>query len=155
MNPTLSKLAGSAAAYGCCGETGIETNHTPCQDEKVGHLAAYPSGRNRHNRRSTGEYLDLKASRPFHVESHAEVAAGDPNNPNNGRTAIRLRFLKVNNPSSGRDRDSLRATAGTELLHDVLHMRLHGLFRNEEMIGDIPISISCGGQLQHFNFTFG
>jgi hypothetical protein len=43
----------------------------------------------------------------------------------------------------GRDRDSLRAIGGAELLQDVLHMRLHRLFRNEETIGDIPISISC------------
>jgi hypothetical protein len=43
------------------------------------------------------------------------------------RNKSRLRFLKVNDTSPGRDRDSLRAIAGAELLHDVLHMRLHGL----------------------------
>ncbi len=34
----------------------------------------------------------------------------------------------------GRDRDSLRGIAGTELLQDVLHSRLHGLFRTEGAI---------------------
>ena len=37
-----------------------------CQDEKVGYLAADPSGRNRRVRRGTGGSPDLKVLLPFH-----------------------------------------------------------------------------------------
>ncbi len=42
------------------GETGTETNHTACQDEKVGYLAAYPSGRNQRSRSRARRCPDLK-----------------------------------------------------------------------------------------------
>src|ERR1700757_3638878 len=48
-------------------QTGTETNHAACQDEKAGHLTTYPSGRNRCVRRSTEGCSDLKASLPFHL----------------------------------------------------------------------------------------
>src|SRR6202044_3637472 len=58
------------------GETGIETNHSACQDEKVGHLAAYPSGRNRPVRNGAAGCSDLKAMPPFYCGRRDSLAQG-------------------------------------------------------------------------------
>ena len=55
------------------GETGTETNHTACQDEKDGDLATYLSGRNRRGRHGTGGCPDLKASPGDAVKQKSEV----------------------------------------------------------------------------------
>jgi hypothetical protein len=41
--------------------------------------------------------------------------------------------------------DGVGAVAGAELLHDVLHVRFHSLFRDEKLVGNVPIAISAGG----------
>jgi hypothetical protein len=47
--------------HGACDETGTETNHAACEDDKAGYLPADPSGRNRRVRHGTGRCSDLKA----------------------------------------------------------------------------------------------
>src|SRR5580692_5115737 len=44
----------------CCGETGTETNHTACQNEKVGYLATHLSGRNLRSGSRARRYPDLR-----------------------------------------------------------------------------------------------
>jgi hypothetical protein len=66
-----------------------------------------------------------------------------------------LRPLDLDNPPLHRNRNCLRAVTCAKLFQDVLYVSLHGLFRDKETISNIPISVPCHGQLQHFYFTFG
>jgi hypothetical protein len=59
------------------GETGTETNHAACQDEKDGDLATDRSGGNRRARCGMGGCSDLKASLPF----PCRVASGGRGRP--------------------------------------------------------------------------
>ena len=54
-------------------QTRIEENHTDRHHEKVGYLAACPSGRNRRVRRGMRGCSDLKALLRFHCELHVAV----------------------------------------------------------------------------------
>ena len=44
---------------------------------------------------------------------------------------------------------------GTQLLHDVLHVNLHGLLGDEQMLGDVAVSIAACHVLQDVLFALG
>ena len=63
--------------------------------------------------------------------------------------------LEVYDPATDRNGDSLRAVAGSELLHDVLHVPFHRLLGDEELFRDIAIAVSAGHLLQYVYFASG
>src|SRR5580693_6062683 len=63
--------------------------------------------------------------------------------------------LELNNPPAHSDGDCLRAITGTELFHDVFDMHLHSLFGDEELVRDIPVTISAGNLGENLNFASG
>jgi len=64
-----------------------------------------------------------------------------------------LRFLQFDDPASHTDRDSLRAITCPQLLHDVPDVYLDGLFRNEELFGNVPIPISASDVSKDLSLT--
>src|SRR5580692_1860813 len=63
--------------------------------------------------------------------------------------------LELNNPPAHSDGDCLRAIAGAELFHDVFDMHLYSLFSNEQLVRDIPVTISAGNLGENFDFASG
>jgi hypothetical protein len=53
--------------------------------------------------------------------------------------------LELNNAAPSGYGDGVSAVAGAKLLHDVFHVRFHSLFRDEKLVGNVPIAISAGG----------
>src|ERR1700761_477321 len=63
--------------------------------------------------------------------------------------------LEVYDPATDRNGDSLRAIAGSEFLHDVLHVPFHRLLGDEELFRNISIAVPAGHLLQHVYFSSG
>src|SRR4029077_709302 len=64
-------------------------------------------------------------------------------------------FLKMNDSAAYADRHGLRASALPQVFHDVLDLDLRSFFRDEEPLGDIPISISTRDMTEDFHLAFG
>jgi hypothetical protein len=63
------------------------------------------------------------------------------------------RDLQLDDPAAHSDGDRLSAIAGAELLHDVLDVYLYCLFRNEEFVGNVPVSVSVRDLTQDLNLA--
>src|SRR5580692_5263892 len=54
-----------------------------------------------------------------------------------------IHSLKLDDPTAYADRYGLCAITCPQLFHDVLDMDLHGFFRDEEPLSDIPIAVTA------------
>src|SRR5436853_2382534 len=61
-----------------------------------------------------------------------------------GRGCGGLRSSQLDDAAAYGNGHRLRAITGPQLLHDVLDMHLDGLFRDEELFGNVPISVAAG-----------
>ena len=61
--------------------------------------------------------------------------------------------LQLDDAAPGGDCDRLSAIVGAEFVHDVLHMYLDGLLRDEEFRGDVAIPVAGRDLLQDFHLT--
>src|SRR5580698_7241124 len=61
--------------------------------------------------------------------------------------------LEMDNAAADGNRNGLGAVAGSQLGHDVLDVYLDGPFRNEEFIGDVPVTVAFGDLLQDLNLA--
>src|ERR1700733_10411183 len=71
-----------------------------------------------------------------------------------GRKILRLPLwgevaLQLNHAAAHRDRDRLRAVAGTQLIHQVPHVNLDGFLGNKQPLGDVPVAIAAGDKPQY------
>ena len=61
--------------------------------------------------------------------------------------------LKADDPAADADRHRVRAIVRAELLHQMLDVHLHGLFRDEQPIADGPIAVTSGNLLEDFDLS--
>src|SRR5580698_4295350 len=61
--------------------------------------------------------------------------------------------LKVDDAAADGNGDGLGAVVGPQLGHDVLDVNLDGPFRDEELLGDVPVTIAFGDLLQYLDLA--
>jgi hypothetical protein len=61
----------------------------------------------------------------------------------------------MNDAAAQGNRNRLSTVLGAQLIHEVFDVSLDGFFRDEELNGDILISVSAGNCAQHFDLAGG
>jgi len=98
------------------------------------------------------------------VQDYLATIAAERSQPGRPRHALQVfsdvsdvrgsaKNLQLNNAAPRGDGDGLGAVACAELLHDVLHVGFHSMFRNEENVCNVPIAVSAGDVPQNINLT--
>src|SRR5215212_11793753 len=72
-----------------------------------------------------------------------------------GWNSAAVRSLQLDDAAAEGDGDRLRAVAGAELLHDVLDVNLHGLLGDEELFGDVAVTVPARDQPENVQLALG
>src|SRR5271156_306020 len=62
---------------------------------------------------------------------------------------------QLDDAAADADRNSLRAVARAELIHDVFDVDLDSLFGDKKLLRDVPIPVSAGNVAEHVDLAQG